>query len=81
MGRMQGCNLYYYQVGQQIWLDEHNFLSKNQKLAPNWTGPFVFTKIRDNSNIIIKLNRKEINVNVNRLVQAAKLLQTTRLGI
>jgi hypothetical protein len=24
-----------YHVGQQIWLDEQKFLSKNKKLAPN----------------------------------------------
>jgi hypothetical protein len=54
-------------VGQQIWLDERNFLSKNRKLAANWSGPFFITKVRDNGNIRIKLNRKEINVNVNRI--------------
>ncbi len=52
-----------YEVGQHIWLDEQNFLSKNQKLAPKWSGPFVITKVRDNGDIRIKLNRKEINVN------------------
>jgi hypothetical protein len=56
-----------YQVGQQIWLDKHNFLSKNRKLAPNWSGTFLITKVRDNDNIRIKLNKKEINVNVNRI--------------
>jgi hypothetical protein len=56
-----------YKVGQQIWLDERNFLSKNRKLAANWSGPFFITKVRDNGNIRIKLNRKEINVNVNRI--------------
>ncbi len=56
-----------YQVGQQIWLEERNFLSKNRKLSPNWSGPFLITKVRDNGNIRIKLNRKVINVNVNRI--------------
>jgi hypothetical protein len=56
-----------YQVGQQVWLNERNFLSKNRKLAPNWSGPFLITKVRDNSNIRIKLNRKEINIIVNRI--------------
>ena len=56
-----------YKVGQQIWLDERNFLSKNRKLAANWSGPFYITKVRDNGNIRIKLDRKEINVNVNRI--------------
>jgi hypothetical protein len=62
-----GAQEHQYQVGQQIWLDERNFLSKNRKLAPNWSGPFLITKVRDNGNIRIKLNRKEINVNVNRI--------------
>jgi hypothetical protein len=56
-----------HQVGQQIWLDEHNFLSKKQKLVPNWAGPFVIIKVRDNCNIRIKLERKEININLNRI--------------
>jgi hypothetical protein len=56
-----------YQVGQQIWLDERNFLSKNRKLAPNWSGPFVITQVRDNGNIRIIMERKDINVNVNRI--------------
>jgi transposase InsO family protein len=56
-----------YKVGQQIWLDERNFLSKNRKLAAKWSGPFVITKVRDNGNIRIKMERKEININVNRV--------------
>jgi hypothetical protein len=33
-----------YHVGQQIWLDECNFLSKNKKLVPNCSVPFVITR-------------------------------------
>ena len=54
-------------VGQQIWWDERNFLSKNRKLAANWSGPFIITKVRDIGNIGINLDRKEINVNVNHI--------------
>ncbi len=42
--------LHDYKVGQQIWLDERNFLSKNRKLAPKWAGPFLITKVSDNGN-------------------------------
>ena len=56
-----------YQEGQQIWLDERNFLTKNRKLAAKWSGPFLITKVRDNGNIRIKLEKKEINVNVHRI--------------
>ena len=48
-------------------MDERNFLSKNKKLAPKWAGPYVITKVRDNGNIRIQLDKKEINVNVNRI--------------
>jgi len=48
-------------------LDEYNFLNKNHKLAPKWTGLFLITKVRDNGNIKIQLDKKEINVNVNRI--------------
>jgi hypothetical protein len=57
-----------YKVGQQIWLGKQNFLSKNRKLASKWTGPYLITEVRDNSNIRIQLNKKEINVNVNRII-------------
>ena len=59
------AELHDYKVGQQIWLDEHNFLSKNFKLAPKWAGPYLITKVRDNGNIRIQMDKKEINVNVN----------------
>ena len=48
-------------------MDEQNFLTKNRKLAAKWSGPFLITKVRDNGNIRIKLEKKEINVNVNRI--------------
>jgi len=48
-------------------LDERNFLCKNCELAPKWAGPYLITKVRDNGNIRIQLDRKEINVNVNRI--------------
>jgi len=34
------AEIHDYKVGQQIWLDDCNFLNKNKKLAPNWFGPF-----------------------------------------
>jgi len=61
------AELHDYKLGQQIWLDERNFISKNKKLAPKWAGPYVITKVRDNGNIRIQLDKKEINVNVNRI--------------
>ncbi len=61
------AELHDYKLGQQIWLDERNFLSKNKKLVPKWAGPYVITKVSDNGNIRIQLDKREINVNVNRI--------------
>ncbi len=61
------AELHDYKVGQQIWLDERNFLSKNQKLASKCTGPYLITKVGDDGNIRIQLDKKEINANVNRI--------------
>jgi hypothetical protein len=50
-------------------LDEHNFLGKNQKLAPKWTGPHKVLRLKGDSNLEIQLrhnNRKTI-VHANRL--------------
>ncbi len=38
-----------------------NFLHKNKKLVPNWSGPFLITKVIDNGNIRIQFDKKEIN--------------------
>ena len=29
-----------YTLGQLVWLNEFNFLGKNRKLSPNWSGPY-----------------------------------------
>jgi hypothetical protein len=50
-------------------MDEHNFLGKNQKLAPKWTGPHKVLQLKGDSNLEIQLrhnNRKTV-VHANRL--------------
>jgi hypothetical protein len=61
----KNAELHEYKVGQQICLDKHNFLTKNKKLVPKWVGPYHIIKVRDNGNIRIQLDKKEININVN----------------
>jgi hypothetical protein len=54
---------------QLVFLDEHNFLGKNQKLAPKWTGPHKVLRLKGDSNLEIQLrhnNRKTV-VHANRL--------------
>ncbi len=61
------AELHDYKVEQNIWLDKRNFINKKHQLALNWFGPFLITKVRDNGYIRIQLDKKKINVNVNRI--------------
>ena len=56
-----------YTIGQLVWLNEFNFLGRNKKLSPNWTGPFPILKIFHDSVVELKLPRRFIRVNVSRI--------------
>jgi transposase InsO family protein len=56
-----------YQVGQLVWLQEHNFLNKNRKIAPQWTGPYKVVKVFDFGVIDILYKNKNYRVNVGRV--------------
>jgi hypothetical protein len=59
---------YIFQPNQQVLLDEHYFLDKNQKLAPKYSGPHLITKLKGNCNVELLLqNGKFSIVHVNRL--------------
>jgi hypothetical protein len=53
---------------QLVLLDEHNFLGKNQKLAPKWTGPHKVLKLKGdfNSEIQLRHNNRKTVVHANR---------------
>jgi hypothetical protein len=63
----QSINPITYTIGQLVWLNEVNFLGRNRKLSPNWTGPFPIIKIFQNSVVELKLPRRFIRVNVSRI--------------
>ena len=69
---------YDYQQGQMIWLDERNFLSKNRKLSPNWTGPYPITKIKNNGVVTLQKMGKSITVNVDRIKPYVPPVQVLR---
>jgi hypothetical protein len=54
---------------QLVLLDEHSFLSKNQKLAPKWTGQHKIWCLKGTSDIEIKLkhNGQKTVIHANRL--------------
>ena len=59
---------YIFQPNQQVLLDEHYFLNKNQKIAPKYSGPHLITKLKGNCNVELLLNNgKYAIVHVNRL--------------
>jgi hypothetical protein len=59
---------YIFQPNQQVLLDEHYFLDKNQKLAAKYSGPHLITKLKGNCNVELLLaNGKFAIVHVNRL--------------
>jgi len=56
-----------YTVDQLVWLSEQNFLARNRKLAPKWTGPFKIVKIFDFGVVDIEHKRKIYRVNMDRI--------------
>jgi len=69
-----------FSVGQEVFLDEHNFLNKNRKLAPQFSGPHVIEKIIGKTNAQLRLkNGKSTIIHFNRikpfLSQSDKLIE------
>jgi len=57
-----------FSIGQEVFLDEHNFLHKNKKLAPQFSGPHIIEKLIGKTNAQIKLkNGRSTIVHLNRL--------------
>jgi hypothetical protein len=70
-----------YAVGQQVFLDEHNFLHKNRKLAAQFSGPHIIEKLIGKTNAQLRLkNGKSTIVHLNRikpfLSQSDKIVET-----
>ena len=58
-----------YQVGQLVLLAETNFLHRNAKLAPKWTGPHEILRLKGDSNVELKISTsgRKLIVHTNRL--------------
>jgi hypothetical protein len=57
-----------YQVGQFVLMEDFNFLNKNRKLAPRFSGPFRILRIKGSHNLELLLtNGRKIVVNVARV--------------
>ena len=56
-----------YVEGQLVWLHEENFLNKNRKLAPKWSGPYKIVKVFTFGAVDISYKNKIYRVNMARI--------------
>jgi len=49
-----------FKVGQLVLLDEHSFLHKNVKLAPNWSGPHTVLRLKNDNTVELKLKNGRV---------------------
>jgi hypothetical protein len=56
-----------YATGQLVWLDERNFIGRNRKLSPNWTGPYTILQTFPTGVLELQLRNRKIRVNVGRV--------------
>ena len=55
-------------INQQVLLDEHSFLHKNQKLCPKFSGPHIITRLKGAVDVELLLNNgRRVVVHVNRI--------------
>ncbi len=55
-------------VNQEVLLDEHSFLNKNQKLCPKFSGPHIITRLKGPFDVELLLNTgRRVIVHVNRI--------------
>ena len=52
-----------FKVGQYVWLNEHNFLGRNRKLSPNFTGPHQIVQIFNDNVIELSVKGRRMRVN------------------
>ena len=56
-----------FSVGQLVWLDERNFLGRNKKLSPNFTGPHSILQIFNENVAELNVKNRRMRVNLCRL--------------
>jgi hypothetical protein len=63
-----GATHHVYHEGQFVLLEDFNFLNKNRKLAPKFSGPFRILRVKGDHNVELLLtNGRKIVVNVARV--------------
>ncbi len=71
-----------FHKGQYVLLNEFNFLNKNRKLAPKYSGPFKILRVKGPHNVeLLLMNGRKIVVNVARVKQYLSPETTSLLSI
>ena len=75
----QKARPHQYQPGQLVLLTETNFLKRNAKLSPKWTGPHEILSLKGDSNVELKISRtgRKLITHVNRLKPYNAGIQTS----
>jgi len=68
-----------FHVNQEVLLDEHSFLNKNQKLCEKFSGPHLVTKVLGNNVELILENGRRTLVHCNRIKPF--MTEATRGGV
>ena len=67
----QGYNVtaqqHKFTQGQMVWLNETNYLGRNRKLSPNWTGPHLIIKVLEHGVVELLFKNRRLRVNVGRI--------------
>ncbi len=63
----QKASPYNYVINQLVWLDEQNFLGRNRKISPNWTGPYRILQVFHNGVVELQLPNRKLRANVARI--------------
>ena len=50
-----------------VWLDERNFLGRNRKLSPNWTGPYIILNTFPTGVVELQLQNRKLRINAGRI--------------
>ena len=57
-----------YQLKQLVLLENYNFLGKNTKLSPKWSGPHTIIALKGDHNVeLLTITNKKLIVNVSRI--------------
>ena len=57
-----------FQIQQLVLLETYNFLGKNTKLSPKWSGPHTILALKGDHNVeLLTVNNKKVIVNVARI--------------